>query len=447
MAKIKLNVAGMHCISCELLLEKGFEKIDGVHSCDVSHKKGVVEVECSDDVSLSDLESVVKACGYQVVIEHEKHKHKVKGENGGRNLIQIFFIVLGVSIVAFLLGKFEISKLFPEFGSNVGVFVALLLGIVASFSTCLVMVGGIVLGFGNVYTVHEDSKHPLMSRALPHLYFHAGRIGGFALLGGVLGLIGGKINYSLTFTGYLTIVVALMMLYIGLQIIGFVPNITKLGFHLPKKLSKKIHALEEKNHPLAPMVIGVLTFLLPCGFTQSMQIAAIASQSFFTGALIMGAFALGTFPALFSLGFGSSYAKKGNFGFLNKIIGVIVVFFAIYSFNSGLVLSGSSFTLDFWRSGNGIEATQNDDVQVIKMDVDWVFTPDEFVVKKGVPVRWEINGINISGCSNEIAIPKLGISQRINEGPNVIEFTPEETGSLPFSCWMGMIGGRFTVVE
>lgn len=440
-----IHIKGMHCASCEIILEKELMKIKGISKCKLSHRKGTLDIECEGEMPIKEIEEAVYKCGYHVVPEEQK-KIKEK-KNKLEDYIQLVFIFIGIAAIAYFFQKFEITRFFPEFGNQASILIALLLGLVASFSTCLVIVGGIVLSFGNMYQVHEDAKHPLISKSLPHIYFHIGRIAGFAILGGILGLIGSKINYSLTFTGYLTIVVAIIMLYIGLQIIGLLPSITKLGFHLPKKLSRKIHSLEEKNHPLMPMIIGVLTFLLPCGFTQSMQVAAIASGSFFTGALIMGAFALGTFPALFSLGLGSSYAKKMKFGFLNKVIGTVVIFFALYSFNSGLVLSGSSFTLDFWSGGDAIEAVQDDNVQVIKMDVDWVFVQNEFVIKKGVPVRWEINGENISGCSNEIAIPRLNISQKIEEGVNIIEFTPEETGVIPFSCWMGMLGGKFIVVE
>ncbi|MFC1655806.1 sulfite exporter TauE/SafE family protein [Patescibacteria group bacterium] len=441
-----IHIKGMYCASCELILEKELMKVESISKCEISHRKGTLNVECEGKVPYKDIKKIVQKCGYHIVKKDEEKYEKKK--NNLDDYAQIFVIFFGVAAIAYLLQRLEITRFFPEFGSNAGIFVALLLGVVASLSTCLILVGGIVLSFGNMYQVKEDAKHPWVSRSLPHIYFHIGRIVGFAILGGILGLIGSKINYSLSFTGYLTIVVAIIMLYIGLQIIDIVPSITKLGFHLPKGLSKKINSLEEKNHPLTPMLIGVLTFLLPCGFTQSMQVTAIASGSFFTGALIMGAFAIGTFPALFSLGLGSSYAKKSKFKFVNRLIGVIVIIFAVYSLNSGLVLSGSNFTLDFWnKGGDGVESFVEDGVQVIKMDVDWGFEPNEFVVKKGVPVRWEIEGINISGCSNEIAIPRLDMSKKIEKGINIVEFTPEETGVIPFTCWMGMLGGKFIVVE
>ncbi len=441
-----IHIKGMHCVSCEILLEKELMKLEEIDKCHISHRKGTLNVVCKGEMPYAKIEDVVEKCGYHISKKDEQTYKKEKKSLEYYLLMFLIFVVVGNFV--YMLRSFEITKFFPEVGDNVGVLIALLLGVVASLSTCLVLVGGLVLSFGNMYKVGEDKKHPWLSRSLPHVYFHIGRIVGFGLLGGLLGMLGSKINYSISFTGYITIVVALVMLYIGLQILGFLPSITKLGFHLPKGFSKKIHSLQESNHPLTPMIIGVLTFLLPCGFTQSMQLAAVASGNFWTGAIIMSAFAVGTFPALFSLGIGSSFASKNKFGIFNKVVGVVVIFFALYSLNSGLVLSGANFSIDFWNVGStGIESSIEDNVQVVKMDVDWTFVPNEFVIKNGVPVRWEINGVNVSGCTNEVVIPSLNISKKIDSGINIIEFTPEKVGTIPFSCWMGMQGGKFIVED
>ena len=433
----------MHCVSCEVILEKELKKIPGIKNCKISHKKGIAEIEYDNNVNKSDIERVIKKCGYELVIE----KHHAKKKNKP-DYLQIILIAIGIMAFLFILQKIEIMRLLPNFGTRINIFIALFMGIVASLSTCLALTGGIVMSFGAVVDVENGRKNHFIARATPHIYFHLGRIGGFAVLGGILGLIGSKINYSLSFTGYLTIAIAIIMFYIGLQILNIVPNITKLGFHLPKFLSKPIHKLQDSDHHLMPIIIGVLTFFLPCGFTQTMQLAAVTSQNFITGALIMGAFALGTMPVLISIGIGSTYAHKEKMQFFYRFIGVVILFFGLYSFNSGLVLSGSPITIDFWKTGgSAASSTISGNVQTVKMNVDWVFKPTEFKVKKGIPVRWEINGINVSGCSNEIVIPKLNIRKKINVGQNVIEFTPTKEGVLSFSCWMGMINGRFIVTD
>lgn len=433
-------------MSCEVLLEKEFKKISGLKSCKVSHKKGVAELECNEEVSNKRLKKIVQSCGYKLAKDQSEAEQKEKTERP--KFSQLLTIALGLLIVFYILSKLDITRYLPNIGSDMNIAIALLMGIVASLSTCLAITGGIVMSFGATVHVHEGTKNHLLARAMPHIYFHIGRVVGFAILGGILGLIGSKINYSLGFTGYLTIIIAIVMFYIGLQILKLVPGITKLGFHLPKSLSAKIHDLEKNDHYLMPVLIGVLTFFLPCGFTQSIQLVAIGSQSFFTGALIMGAFALGTMPILFSVGLGSTYANKEKVSLFNNIIGVIIIFFAIYSFNSGLILTGSPLTIDIWNQNQTATTSEiTDDVQVVRMDIDWTFQPAEFQIKKGIPVRWEINGVNVSGCNNQIVIPQLDIRKDISSGKNIVEFTPKEEEVIPFSCWMGMQTGRFIVTE
>ena len=71
--------------------------------------------------------------------------------------------------------------------------------------------------------------------------------------------------------------------------------------------------------------------------------------------------------------------------------------------------------------------------------------PDSFVLKKGIPVKWIIDGQQLTGCNNGIKVPSLGLSFTIKPGIQTIEFTPTQTGLIQWSCWMGMIKGKFTV--
>lgn len=444
MEERKYHIEGMHCASCEILIEKEVKKIQEVNGCKVSHKTGQLVITSHKPVSFKSLNKALKRAGFKLLTDKEIPK-----KNRKKNSFEDYLFILAIFFLLFVLGlifkKIGIEQYFPSTSENVGLLMAVVLGAVASVSTCLVLVGGIVLSFGSM--VASDGSRTFLQRAHPHIYFHIGRLTAFFLLGGLLGVIGGKINYSVGFTGFLTFLVAIVMLYIGLQTLNIVPSITRLGFHLPKGLSKHIHSLENCEHKGAPMIVGALTFLLPCGFTQSMQLAAVASGSFWKGALLMLAFAVGTLPALFSLGLGSSFMQNRDFGLLKKIIGVIVVMFGLYSIQSALVLTGFSFGNTFSTSENTALSIQSEEEQVVKMNVDWVYEPSEFTIKKGVPVRWEIEGINVSGCTNEVIIPKLGFSKKIKQGKNVAYFTPTETGILPFSCWMGMAGGQFIVTD
>ncbi|EKD49453.1 MAG: heavy metal transport/detoxification protein [uncultured bacterium] len=172
----------------------------------------------------------------------------------------------------------------------------------------------------------------------------------------------------------------------------------------------------------------------------------MVSGGFIGGALIMGAFALGTFPVLLGIGLGSTYTKGLKSGLGGKFIGILIVIFAIYSFNNVLKIEGVSLIPSFGESVPQVEISENG-YQEVHMTVDYGFEPDEFTIKKDVPVKWIINGENISGCVSSIIVPDLDLSFKLKEGEQIIEFTPTEAGNIYFSCSMGMVSGSFNVIE
>jgi len=50
-------------------------------------------------------------------------------------------------------------------------------------------------------------------------------------------------------------------------------------------------------------------------------------------------------------------------------------------------------------------------------------------------------------CNKTIVIPQYKMKIELKEGSQIIEFTPPESGVVPWSCWMGMIPGTFIVVD
>ncbi|MFN3919268.1 MAG: cupredoxin domain-containing protein, partial [Methylohalobius sp.] len=87
-------------------------------------------------------------------------------------------------------------------------------------------------------------------------------------------------------------------------------------------------------------------------------------------------------------------------------------------------------------------------VQVIRMEVlAGGYQPNHFVLKHGVPVKWVIEGKELTGCNRIILVPKLNLEIELKPGTQVIEFTPTEIGTIPWSCWMGMMHGTFEVID
>ena len=146
-------------------------------------------------------------------------------------------------------------------GASYGV--ALLVGVVASLSTCLAVVGAIVIAFAETYQA-APGESAASAVVRPNILFHVGRIATFAVLGGVLGLIGGELSLSGRFVSVLTMVVAVFMLLLGLNILGIAPSLTRLGIKMPARLtvrprpdenvSQSCHAARARgSHVLPPM--------------------------------------------------------------------------------------------------------------------------------------------------------------------------------------------------
>ena len=75
------------------------------------------------------------------------------------------------------------------------------------------------------------------------------------------------------------------------------------------------------------------------------------------------------------------------------------------------------------------------------------WSPNSFVLKKGVPAKWNINVKELTGCNNEIIARDYGIDIKLKKGMNTVEFIPTKTGTVRWSCWMGMIPGSFVVID
>ncbi len=133
------------------------------------------------------------------------------------------------------------------------------------------------------------------------------------------------------------------------------------------------------------------------------------------------------------------------------------MFFGIYNFNSQLNVLGlpslDDVELDFFTpshlsSEDGL-APLVKGKQVIKMNaLAYGYEPNEFKIRVGIPVRWEIRNKGVSGCTNAIVSRGLFDGQiDLNQELAVKEFTPQKPGKYKFSCWMGMISGIIRVVD
>ncbi|MDD4989890.1 MAG: sulfite exporter TauE/SafE family protein [Candidatus Pacebacteria bacterium] len=466
----KYFVKGTHCASCEILIEKKLLEEENIKSVEASNQKGEVLIEYENEKpSLGRLNNLFQKDGY---VFSEKPIENTASSN---SVAYEAFITIGMGVLV-ILGFLFLNKLGFSKWVNVSQSSSLpaffLFGLLAGLSTCAALVGGLVLSMSKQWGEIYADKNTTMQKATPHLMFNAGRLASYALLGGVLGAIGAKLQLSLSFSAILVLAVSVLMLFLALQMLG-VKAFRRFQITMPKFMTR--YVANEKNFKgkYMPFAMGGLTFFLPCGFTITAQGLALISGSFLQGGLIMLFFALGTLPVLLSIGFSSSRIisnPKLSQRFL-KAAGIVVLFFALFNINNQMNVLGYSNVSELLAKtiqpanntaqNNGNNNTGNNSEeglppivngkQVIKMDASASggYSPNYFKLRVGVPVRWEITDKGTNGCTNTIVSRSLfGNDIKLTPGKiSIQEFTPDKVGKFKFSCWMGMVSGIMEVVD
>lgn len=320
----------MHCPSCVILTESELSRHPKVTSAVSDLATRSVKV-CGDfgDMPLEDIARELTAVLSQHALStaSQEKKKAAWGEFSFAVPIALAFAVLFV-----VLQKIGLVDLIG--GGTFTYGTALLIGAIASVSTCMAVVGGLLLSMSATFAKHGDTVKP-------QILFHVGRIAAFFLLGGVIGALGSVFALSSFATFVIGIVVGLVMLLLGIDLLDV--------FHLAKRLSPKMptflsrHALgvSRFNHTLTPLLVGIATFFLPCGFTQSMQIYTLSTGSFMTGAFTMLAFALGTLPVLALISWSSWNIKESRYaGIFFKSAGLVVILFALMNIINSLAAIG-----------------------------------------------------------------------------------------------------------
>ena len=453
MKKLLVPIAGMHCRSCEILIEDKLSEIPEIKKSYVNYKKGIAEISYEIKPSKQAIENAVRGAGYTIGVVGKK-PWLSRNVSDYKDLGIAFLLVVGLY---FILKEFGFSDLI-----NVGnaakptsLSVALLVGLTAGFSTCLALVGGLVLGI----SARHSEKHPEatpLQKFRPHLFFNLGRILSYALLGGLLGSLGSFLQLSGTTLGIVTIAVGIVMLLLGVKLTGVCPRLETVNFALPKGISRLL-GISDKQREYShknSFALGAMTFFLPCGFTQAMQIYAVSTGSFVQGGLIMGLFALGTAPGLLGIG-GLTSVIKGIFAQrFFKFAGIVVIALAFFNINNGLNLTDWELGTVSSADTKAVAAQSADPnvkiengVQVVRMtESSSGYSPSKFTIQQGIPVKWVIDAKDQYTCASTVIASKIGVRKNLSLGQNVIEFTPKEVGQIPFSCSMGMYRGTFTVV-
>lgn len=156
----------------------------------------------------------------------------------------------------------------------------------------------------------------------------------------------------------------------------------------------------------------------------------------------MMAFALGTAPGLLGVGGITSYLSGTFAKRFFKFTGILVLLLALFNISNGYTL------MNLGGSSKVVPSTGviSDEVQEIRMtESDGGYTPNVFHIKPNTKTKWIINATNPYSCASQLTAPSIGVTKQLEQGENIIEFISPASGTIKFSCSMGMYTGKIII--
>ena len=336
-------------------------------------------------------------------------------------------------------------------------FPMLALGLVTSLH-CVSMCGPMVV----TYALKGTEEGTVAQRAVPNLAYQGAKIVSYMTVGLLLGAIGSVFNLD-GIRPYVMVVAGLFMVVLALSMTGRVQWANKLTPRPPKFLFKAIAAVRRKavtdaeadrSSIATPITFGLLTGLMPCAPLMAAQLNAAASGSAINGAIAMFAFGLGTAPLLFGFGMASSFVPKRFKEKAMIALAVVVLVFGVTYLNRGAVLLGSPVTLQAARDAVfGSEAAAGTytlaadgyaEVPIVIENTQ--FVPATLDLPADTPVRLVVDRREANACSDQLAVPQLGVLADLTaNGTTIVELPAAPAGTYTLTCGMGMMSGRLIV--
>lgn len=415
----------MHCARCKITLEKNLLKIKNIKEVEIASSSACLTyINTLNKKSIIDC---VNKLGYYTKEEYiTENKETLEQNIKLKEFIIILITIVIILTISYKILGFNIFNMIPTIDSKLTYGMLFITGLLTSFH-CISMCGAINM----VAVINQNTNKRLKSP----IFYNLGRIISYTLLGAFTGLIGNIISISKTVMGIIIIMSAIIMFFMSLNMLG-VLNL------------KNIKIPRTKLKVKSSFVIGLLNGLMPCGPLQAMQVYALSTSSPIKGALSMLIFGLGTVPLMLTTGIVLNITKGKTKVLLNKIASVLILILSITMLNRGLTSLGINVITPSNNYTNYEKATIKKDYQVVKINLDYDNYKD-ILVQKDIPVKLIINveKDKLTGCNNQILINKFGIKKDLQEGENIIEFTPNKLGDYTYTCWMNMIKNNIKVID
>lgn len=468
---VTLKIRGMTCAGCENRIERTLKNKKGVANAIVSYGKGTALVTYNPNkTDQEEIIGAIKQLGYDVARPNKTACAKPAGRyavrrnrsdasslyepetrnSKGLQAIGVLVILLALYVIVRRSGGLDLFNIFPQAEAGMGFGMLFVIGLLTS-AHCVAMCGGINLSQCVPYQARSTGGNRDLALK-PSILYNSGRVISYTAVGGIVGALGSAVSFSNAGKGFIALAAGMFMVIMGLNMLNVFPWLRKFNPRMPRAFAEKI---DKKKDGKGPLYVGLLNGLMPCGPLQAMQLYALSTGDPAKGALSMLVFSLGTVPLMFGLGALSSILTKKHTARMMTVGAALVIVMGAAMFGRGMALAGYAMPFASGLSGvsaaasvQGATAELIDGVQVVTTSLEsGRYMP--IVVQKGIPVQWNIRAEarDINGCNNKIIIPEYNLEIPLKPGDNIIEFTPDKSGVILYSCWMGMIRSQIGVVD
>ena len=287
--------------------------------------------------------------------------------------------------------------------------------------------------------------------ALPITLFLAAKLLAYTLLGVLLGALGSALQLTPLVRAALTIAIGIFMLGNGFRMLNVHPIFRYFIFEPPSVLTRYLRRQSKnKTSVAAPLLLGAMTVLIPCGVTQAMMAVALGTGDPVQGAAIMLAFTLGTTPVFFTVAYFATRlgaVMEKNF---SRIVAAIVIVLGLVAIDSGLNLAGSPVSVSKFVSSLTAEPTLSapaaqslEDGYVVSVG-NYGYSPNvmHLPAEKPVTLNWVTMGTR--SCARSVVIPGLNYQKLLpSVGQVALNIPPQKKGTtIEYSCSMGMYFGK-----
>ena len=429
--KTTWHVSGMHCVHCESAVVRAVSGLKGLREPRADYARSTLSAQWdADALPLEAIRARLQAEGYDLSAASHPLAEAAK-------LLAALVLCAALYCLATKTPAARWLNSFPTVKAGMSLGAVFLVGLMTSVH-CIAMCGGIALS--------ESSLSAKNRRSILRgsLLYNLGRVISYTAVGCIAGALGSVFSLSSAAKAVIQIAAAVFMIVMALNLSGAFSILQRFSIRLPDSWRTR---LLSGRHGSSSLVIGLANGLMPCGPLQSMQLFALSTGSPVMGGLSMAAFSLGTVPLMLGFGLLGGRLNQRFRRPMHLLSAALILVMGFSMLSSSLALAGTAPAAVI-ETDAVAELSPDGSCQTVTTELAWTGYPS-FTVQVGVPVYWTLHAQEdkLIGCNWEILIPEFDMDIPLVAGDNLIVFTPTQAGTIPFSCWMGMLRSQIVVVD